>query len=367
MKNIHIPPAQGSAEDQAQTQIRMDRLAFQLAGETVDSFSKFPDNLTLHQQTLIDLKQKVIDLAASLDNGIGLAALPGREELLWSFAAHMPDFDTASLYQKRASLLSIAAAVLIGWLFGGLLSALLSLAGLGGDILRPLAVFGCIWLEEWMSSNPKARRVALTAMGMGGLVRFASLAVNGMFRFTSFSAMRQAVFGAARPNIFKGAWLMAGALMTLLFLSKKITGMDLPAFRQSLQTQIEQRLRFLYFILKELDARDELLKKASLENPAADDGGPCPRGSCSLAEAVMDVMGSLDASAAKYLRSELEAAGFSPRDAIKGQEYFVWNSEIHSPLYETVGIVRNGDRCRVLKAPYTVDGKTVRGHAQRVS
>lgn len=367
MKNIHIPPSSGEPYMQPLIQEKIDKLASQLAAETTDIFKKFPDNFTLHQQSLIDLKQKVTDAAAALEEDKGLGNLADRGELLWSLALHLPDFDTDSLYQKRASLASIAMAILLGWLLGGIIATFLGFIGLGGEILRPLTIFGFIWLGEWFSTNPNSRRLLLTALGLGGLVRFTSLVVGGVFRFTTLSGLRQAIFGAARPNIFKSVWLMGGALFILLLLSKKIAGMDLPAFRQSLQLQIEQRLNFLYYTLKELDSRDENLKKLSLDREDKNFSRKCPRDSCSLATAVLDVLGSLDPDNKAYLKSELENVGFSPRIDDNGAEYFIWNSEVHSPLYETIGIVRNGDRCRVLKAPYTVDGKIVRGHAQRAA
>lgn len=366
MKNIHILPSAGPVENQALIQEKMDKLAGQLSADVIDSFKKFPDNFTLHQQTLIDLKQKVTDSAVELEEGSSLGNLANRAELLWAMALHLPDFDTDSLYQKRSSLASIAIAILIGWFLGGFIATLLGLIGLGGEILRPLAIFACIWLGEWISTNPNARRILLTALGMGGLVRFTSMVVGGVFRFTSFSALRQAIFGAARPNIFKSFWLLGGALFILLLLSKKISGMDLPAFRQSLQSQIEQRLNFLYFTLKELDSRDESLKKLADAN-SENEKDSCSRSNCPLASAVMDILGSLDADSRKYLKSSLEAIGYAPPPDSDNAEYFIWNSEIHSPLYDTIGIVRNGDRCRILKAPYTVDGKIVRGHAQRAS
>lgn len=365
MKNIHIPPTVAETDKQAQIQERIDKFASQLSAEVTATFQKFPDNFTLHQQTLIDLKQKVTDTAAELEEDGSLGNLADRGELLWSLAMHLPDFDTDSLYQKRASLASIAVAILLGWFLGGLLATFMGFLGLGGEILRPLTIFAFIWLGEWFSTNTNARRLLLTALGLGGLARFTSLVVGGMFRFSSFGALRQAIFGAARPNIFKSFWLMGGALFILLLLSKKIAGMDLPAFRQSLQLQIGQRLNFLYYTLKELDSRDESLKKLSFDKNEKDFSRKCPKASCSLATAVLDVLGSLEPNNRAYLKSELENVGFSPREDDNGTEYFIWNSETHSPLYETIGIVRNGDRCRVLKAPYTVDGKIVRGHAQR--
>lgn len=367
MKNIHIPPSNGLPDKQLAIQEKIDKLASQLAAEATDTFKKFPDNFTLHQQTLIDLKQKVTDAAASLEEDNSLGNLTDKGELLWSLALHLPDFDTDSLYQKRASLVAIAVSILLGWLLGGLIATFLGFIGLGGEILRPLTIFALIWLGEWFSTNPASRRWILTALGLGGLVRFTSMVVGGIFRFTSLSGLRQAIFGAVRPNIFKSFWLMGGALFILLLLSKKIAGMDLPAFRQSLQLQIEQRLNFLYYTLKELDSRDESLKKLSFDKEERNHSGKCPRSTCSLATAVLDVLGSLEPDNKAYLKSELENVGFSPRPEDNGTEYFIWNSEIHSPLYETIGIVRNGDRCRVLKAPYTVDGKIVRGHAQRAA
>ena len=363
MNNIHNPAPADAGGGAELVKARMEKIASRLAGEVADAFKKFPDNFALHKQTLIDLKQKVTDAAAELEEGDSLSALERRGELLWSFALHLPDFDTDSLYQKRASLLSVAAAIVIGWLLGGVAATLLGLIGLGGEILRPLAIFGCVWLGEWLSVSPNARRAALAALGLGGLARFASLAVGGMFRFTGLGALRQAVFGAARPNIFKSAWLMGGALLILLLLAKKVSGMDLPAFRQSLQSQIEQRLRFLYFALKELEERDAKLKK--LADGAAGEGGRTVRDAGPLAAAVMDLLPSLDPDSRAYLKSALERVGYSTPPDADAAEFFIWNSEIHAPLYDTVGVVRNGDRCRVLKAPYTVDGKIVRGHAQR--
>lgn len=367
MKNIHILPTPDQPDQQAVINEKIDRLASQLAAETTDTFKKFPDNFTIHQQTLIDLKQKVTDAAAALEEDNDPDNPGDNGELLWSLALHMPDFDTDSLYQKRASLAAIAVAILLGWILGGIIATFLGFIGLGGEILRPLTIFAFIWLGEWFSTNPASRRLVLTALGLGGLVRFTSMVVGGVFRFTSLSGLRQAIFGAARPNFFKSFWLMGGALFILLLLSKKIAGMDLPAFRQSLQLQIEQRLNFLYYTLKELNSRDNNLKKLSYNKEEPNDSRKCPLNSCSLATAVLDVLGSLEADNKAYLKSELENVGFSPRSDDNGTEYFIWNSEIHSPLYETIGIVRNGDRCRVLKAPYTVDGKTVRGHAQRAA
>lgn len=367
MKNIHISPAAGPAETQAFIQKKVDTMASELAADVTETFKKFPDNFTLHQQTLIDLKQKVTDLAAELDDTETLPQIPNRDELLWSLALHMPDFDTDSLYQKRASLASIGVAIIVGWFVGGIVATLLGFIGLGGEILRPLAIFACIWLGEWISTNPNARRIALTALGLGGLVRFSSLVVGGLFRFTSIGALKQAIFGAVRPNIFKGFWLLGGAFFVLLLLSKKIAGMDIPAFRQSLHRQIEQRLNFLYFALKELEKRGEELKKLAQQGNQAEDPLKCPRSSCNLAMAVMDVLGSLEPDNQKYLAAELQNVGFMPQSEVSPTEYFIWNSDIHSKLYETVGIVRNGDRCKILKAPYTVDGKVVRGHAQRAS
>ena len=366
MKNSHIPSSADPADKQQLMQEKMGKLANQLSAEVIESFKKFPDNFSLHQQTLIDLKQKVTDSAVELEEGDSLGNLANRSELLWALALHLPDFDTDSLYQKRSSLASIAIAILIGWLVGGFIATILGLIGLGGEILRPLAIFGCIWLGEWISTNPNARRILLTSLGLGALVRFTSMVVGGLFRFTSFSALRQAIFGAARPNIFKNFWLIGGALFILLLLSKKISGMDLPAFRQSLQSQIEQRLNFLYFTLKELDNRDYNLKKIAAAN-SENEKDTCARTNCALASAVLDVLGSLDPDTRKYLKSSLEAIGYTPPPESDNAEYFIWNSEIHSPLYDTIGIVRNGDRCRVLKAPYTVDGKIVRGHAQRAT
>lgn len=338
-----------------------------LAAGITESIAKAPDDFNLHKQILHDLNDRLISTAAEMVERENAAVLTERSELLWSLATNLPEFDTETLYQKRSSLLSIAASVFLGWIVGGVLATVLGIFGLGGDIIRPFTILGAIWLSEYLGGNPRARRMILTIFGLGGLTRFASLVVGGMFRFTGMASLRTAIFGSARAGLAKSLWLFGGAFFVLVFLSKKVSGLDVAAFRQSLRAQCVQKLKLLCFVLTQLLEKDKTLRELYEKEKPDDAKGKCSRDKCQLAGAIMEILNSLDKDKRAYLKSSLEAVGFHPHTENDSDDYLVWDTEEHAPLYDTIGIVRDGDHCRILKTPYVADGQTIKGHVQKIN
>lgn len=352
MDNLHIQTNEPEG---------MDIAAF--ASAHADSIcaevAKDPENVAQHQRELYDLKFTIVKKTAqSLDY-----SFKGEEEFIWSLAENLPNFSAEAFYQKRSSLLAIGSAVLLGWLLGGLLSGLLGFIGLGGDILRAIVIFGAIWLEDYLSANPRARGIFLTVLGMGALTRTAGMLVSGALRLGSFGNIRQLVFGSTTKfNIFKRAWLLFGAFFLFVFFAKKIGGLDQTAFRHSLQTQIEQCLRLCLFIFSETEKREEKIRSCE---PADEDDFRSKK-DCQLADAVLSILDSLPPDKKSFMTKNLASAGIVIPEDSSDNDVFIWDSARDSSLYDTIGLIADGDRCRILRRPYETGGKLVKGHAQKI-
>lgn len=341
---------------------KTDSIAEALASSICSVIAKEPRNLASHGRALQDLKLAIVKDA--FDRTAGTDENFERSDLIWEIAGRLPDFDTSALYQTRFSLVSLAASVLVGWLLGGLLSGILNMFGLGGDNLRAVAIFGAVWAAEYMAANPRARRLTLTVLGLGGLARFGSMLASGMLRLTSFSALKNAIFGSAiRPNIFKSVWLIMGALFLTVFLSKKIGALDIPAFKSSLTSQVEQDIKLVNFILQEIGRREEALAECEQKLSSEEVLANAKRGK-ELAQAVSSLLDSMDIDKRRYIAEKLANAGFEIQSP--EEDYLTWNTEKYSPLYDTIGLVTDGDRCRILKRASSIDGKIIKGHVQRV-
>lgn len=369
-------------------------VADRLADETADAIAAAPDDYAAHGRLLHDLKLAIVEAAdeaaappgerargagesvepADVPPGIGdgeeFSPLPeggggaAHADMVWDLAQALPDFSTEALYQKRSSLAAMAGMAVFGWFLGGLASTVLGWFGLGGDILRAFGVWAMFWLSEYLSANPRVRHGLLAALGLGALGRFAVSAMSGMLRITSWGSLRQAIFGAGRlPNIFKVGWLLFGAFFVLVFLSKKITALDMTAFRHSLREQAEGRLALAAFVLGEVERRDAALAELRDRLDEAAEGDDPRRNGDALARDLLGMLDGLDADARRFLLQRLSAAGYAPERA--DEDWLVWEPETHAALYDTVGLVRPGERCRILRrAMHTPRGVT-RGLVQR--
>ena len=357
--------------------------AGRLAGEAADAIAAAPRDYAAHARALHDLKLAIVELAdhgeAPVREGAETAAGPGdatpaaedaappglpHADLVWDLARVLPDFSTEALYQKRSSLGAMAGMAVFGWFLGGLASTVLGWLGLGGDILRAFGVWAMFWLSEYLSANPRARHTVLAVLGMGALGRFALSAMSGMLRLTSWGSIRQAIFGAGRlPNIFKVSWLLFGAFFVLVFLSKKITALDMTAFRHSLREQAEERLRLAAFVLGEVESRDAALAELRDRLDETADGGGPRRAGDALARDILAMLDGLDEDARRFLLQRLAAAGYDPESA--DADWLVWDPARDAELYDTVGLVRAGDRCRILRRAMRTPGGVVRGLVQR--
>ncbi|MDE7240303.1 MAG: adenosine deaminase [Desulfovibrio sp.] len=359
--------------------------AARLADEASDAIAAAPKDFAAHARALHDLKLALVELAdrgeapaqegAESSTAAEGAAQPvetaeeaarglPHADLVWDLARALPDFSTQALYQKRSSLAAMAGMAVFGWFLGGLASTVLGWLGLGGDILRAFGVWAMFWLSEYLSANPRARRGLLTVLGMGALGRFAMGVMSGMLRLTSWGSVRQAIFGAGRlPNIFKVGWLLFGAFFVFVFLSKKITALDMTAFRHSLRDQAEERLRLAAFVLGEVEARDAALAELRDRLDEAADGGVSRRAGDALARDMLSMLDGLDANARRFLLQRLSAAGYAPESA--SADWLVWEPARDAELYDTVGLVREGDRCRILRRAMRTPSGVTRGLVQR--
>lgn len=339
-------------------------LANEICQNLIAAMEKQPEAHSRHMQLLEDSRHALVREAAKIVHfGKWQEENGNTQEFLWNLAIRIPEYNLDALYRKRASLLALAGAIALGWFVGGLVSSLLGLLSLGGEILRPAAIFLLVWLEEYISSNPKARKGFLTILGFGGLARFASLAMGGFFRFTGFGSLRQAIFGVARPNVFKLFWFMLGGLFILVFFSRKVTGLDTQAFRQSLLTQLEQRALFIIYVLEAIEKKNEKIARLNFDLDESAKNRTQEQGN-RLARAVAGILPALDENTRKFLRSSLAESGFEMQGSDTGT--FIWNSKVHEPLYTSIGLIHDGDKARILQEPYTANGKTVKGHAQKI-
>lgn len=359
--------------------------AARLADEASDAIAATPKDFAAHARVLHDLKLALVELAdrgeapaqesaegsatatgaaQAVENAEKVAPALPHADLVWDLARALPDFSTQSLYQKRSSLAAMAGMAVFGWFLGGLASTVLGWLGLGGDILRAFGVWAMFWLSEYLSANPRARRGLLTVLGMGALGRFAMSAMSGMLRLTSWGSIRQAIFGAGRlPNIFKVGWLLFGAFFVLVFLSKKITALDMTAFRHSLREQAEERLRLAAFVLGEVETRDAALADLRDQLDEAAEGGAPRRAGDALARDMLAMLDGLDANSRRFLLQRLSAAGYTPESA--DADWLIWDPARDAELYDTVGLVREGDRCRILRRAMRTPSGVTRGLVQR--
>ncbi len=369
----------------------LDAAADRLADETADASAAAPGDYAAHGRLLHDLKLAVVELAAAASpregdgdsmEGTAPAGLPvsgdpaamppapdvaggaAHADMVWDLARALPDFSTEALYQKRSSLAAMAGMALFGWFLGGLASTVLGWFGLGGDILRAFGVWAMFWLSEYLSANPKARHGLLAVLGLGALGRFAVSAMSGMLRIGSWGSLRQAIFGAGRlPNIFKAGWLLFGAFFVLVFLSKKVTALDMTAFRHSLREQVEGRLALASFVLGEVERRDAALAELRDRLDEVAEGDDPRRNGDALARDLLGMLDGLDADARRFLLQRLSAAGYAPERA--DEDWLVWEPETHAALYDAVGLVRPGERCRILRRAMHTPRGVVRGLVQR--
>lgn len=348
--------------------------ADRLANETADAIASDPKDFAAHKRVLHDLKLAIVELAdhgekqesvPEKDSDANDALLPDHADLVWDLARTLPDFSTEALYQKRSSLAAMAGMAVFGWFLGGLASTVLGWLGLGGDILRAFGVWAMFWLSEYLSANPRARQYLLAALGMSALTRFAMSALSGMLRITSWGSLRQAIFGmGSLPNIFKAGWLLFGAFFVLVFFSKKITSLDMTAFRHSLCDQAKERLRLAAFVLGEIKTRETSLAELREQLNEASDADASVKNGHMLARDILGMFDGLDTDARRFLLQSLSAAGYTPENA--DADWLDWNAERHQDLYDNIGLVRNGDRCRILKRAMHSPGGIVRGLVQRM-
>lgn len=325
---------------------------------TLEKIPSFPKDFSQHRQLLSDLKEELVDLCAAK---AASADIP--EDLRWSLARDMPDFSTDALYVKRYSLPSMAGIVFLGFFIGGLLSKLLGLIDMGGEIIRVATVLGMLYGAEFLAGNPKARARLLLFLGLGTLTAFAASMVAGVLRLASWADFKNAVFGSSgAPGLLKRVYLLLGAAFLFVLLAKKTTALDMAAFRVSLEQQAQARARNLMTFFSAWDQLRAELDSLKEQGQADTQTGKCPRSDCPLALGVIHLLDGMNEEARRFLSEQLVFMGYNPGE---GDSHIVWDDALHAELYDTVGLVHNGDRCRVLRR-YSRSGDTIiKGHVQK--
>lgn len=337
----------------------LESIASDLAKKTCEFVAGHPDNTEAIKKELVDLKHSLVRDAASYRTRDSLSSIRDEPELLYSLAQALAAPDLKSLFQTRTSFLSLAVAVIIGWIVGGLLSGVLSFFSLGGDILRAATIFLTVWGSEYLTSNPRARRIFLTCLGLGGLIRFAGMAAGGLVRLANPLSWRALIFPGKLP-FFKGVWLMTGAFFIVVFFSKKSSGIDIPVFRETLEAWILENMRLVLFILEQIDDRDAKIRTLK-EDSESGEKDALLRKQRDVIASLIELRDSLNADQRTYLNQKLSQAGIES----SADEYIIWNSLEHEALYDTVGLINDGDRARVLRPVENWHGKIVKGRAQR--
>ncbi|MDE5832895.1 MAG: hypothetical protein K2H64_07925, partial [Desulfovibrio sp.] len=97
-------------------------IASALAQKTCDAIAKDSENIEAREKEFSDLKRAVVREAAASVFGDRLSSIHNEPELLYSIAQALPGFEIESFLQSRTSFQSLAAAVVVGWIVGGLVS-----------------------------------------------------------------------------------------------------------------------------------------------------------------------------------------------------------------------------------------------------
>lgn len=334
---------------------RMESIASDLACGATKTIESSSEDSALTQMALQDLKMEIVRRGAELADATTDANIVDLPCLQWELAHNMPDFELDEACSSRLSAWSLGSAVLLGWVIGGILSAFLGLLSLGGDILRAGAIFGAVWLEEYLATNSGARNRLLKICGWMALAGFASRLGAGVFR--SVAGWRTAIFGSTRPGLLKGIWLCVGVAVIFVFFAHRQGKPDRSRLKNALTQQILQRLQGARQIFMRLKAcADEL---ARISATAKD--GLCPRNDCALAAGVLGILDSLDTNTRLFLTDKLSAMGY---ESYGKEAIFIWDGKTHGPLYETLGIIHDGDKCLVLKKPVVREGNITKGLAQ---
>lgn len=344
-------------------QDKIKETASVLAEKAATAILQSKDDPGSVQRILVDLKREVIEAAAALAGADFYRNITEPEVLVWEISKNEPDFTISSNATARLSIISLAAAVFLGWLAGGLISGILGFFSLGGDILRALTIFAFIWLEDYLASTPDARHKFLKYAGWLSLAGLAARLGAGLARFGS--GLRGLIFGGVKPGFFKGVWLIIGAFFIFIFFSKRKAQPDLSAVKSLLLTQIEQRLSLFYLVFEKLSALGQSLR--SLQQTETQNEAYCPRKECVLAQALYAIMPTLSPEQQKFAQDRLRIAGYAPESGEAFGKTIFWNQQEHGKLYRTLGFVKDGDKCIVLKQPVIKDKEIIKGLVQTLN
>jgi len=333
------------------------------AAETAQAIADAPSDYARHAQVLYDLKKNLVDYCAAPYGYRGIK----NDDLRWDLARHMPAFSTESLYQKRSSWFSLGGVILTGYLLGGALATVLDWLSLGGEIIRVATIWGMCWLSEYLASHPRARTRILGLLGLGALGKFSLDLLGGMLSLSSWTSIRGAIFGGLSAfNPFKRLYLLLGAAVLFVLLSKKVTSVDAAAFRDDLEKQLQARIQLLQNFFERLATLEDRLARLEGTDTAKRDPVKCPRNDCLLALDLIDMLETLAPDARRFLAEKLALVGYDTALA-KGEDtdILIWNSAEHDRLYDMVGLVRDGDTCHILKPWCMSEDKIIKGYVQR--
>lgn len=305
---------------------------------------------------LNDLKMQLSKKAASL-SGLD-PALPDNLDLIWKVSHALPPFTLKYDQGRRMSALSLAMAISFGWIAGGLVSGFLNFFYLGGEILRPVAIFLFVWLADYLSVNDSSRKRFLKIFGWSALAGIASRIAAGIFRFGS--GWRAFLPGVAKPGFFRSLWLMLGLAVIFIFFSGKRTSQTIFLDKDALASEIQGRLNILCLLFEEINKANS---RVALELQAGKDNRAALEAQTDLNKVIVDILDSLPPPQREFLGQKLELAGI--RD-LEVHNEFVWRESTDRQLYDGLGMVSDGDRVAVIRKPVEQRGRIEKGLVQRI-
>lgn len=309
------------------------------------------------QTVLKDLKLRVADKAAALADFA--TDKPDNMDAVWKCGEAMPDFQLHTNGERRMSAISLASAVILGWLVGGVFSGLLNFFNMGGDVLRAAAIFVAVWLSDYLGANAAARTKLLRIFGWTVLGGIATRFAAGVMRLGA--GWRSFLPGGMKPGFFRSAWLILGIAVIFVFFSGKEVKPGKAFDRNDLRQVIIGRLRFLIAVFSLLKSwQAEIARKAA----DLDDANDNSASQAALLDALLQILPSLPQNSRAFLQEKLEKAGI--RQQGPEESFFVWQPERDSELYEVLGLVQKGDKCVAVRRPVDKDGVLIKGLAQRV-
>ena len=153
---------------------------------------------------------------------------------------------------------------------------------------------------------------------------------------------------------------MIGAFFTVVFFSRKISGLNLAGFQEKLADRIAADMRLVAYVLDQFEARDARARALREAAESREKDETIKKQRAALAS-VLKIRDSLGEDQKKFVDQSLARAGVGA----SSEDYIVWSSRDCDELYDTIGLIADGDLARILRPYESWDGRVTKGLAQK--